>query len=557
MAYSRASFTLALNGQSLILSAVAENGTARAIYSAADLSAVVTLPMTVTQDTTYYVDLAGRTSAGLLLTLAQLDGTDLSCSVPISDGSVPIVAPVPTVAQMAADLSAGSATLRLASKGITATLKRGQRSTCIAIVGDSTGDGRLVGSPSTLVDEWPQVLTKRLLLDYPTYSLLERKWNDTNQAYDLPIVWTQGAAGVRYAQFSKTTAGSLQYLGTAITGDLDIRAQIAPTTWTPTGDQTILAKWESTGNQRSFLFVLKTTGALGLNWSTAGTSGFGEKDSTATIPATANPGNGNPLWVRATLKLDNGASGNDVKFYYSTDGTAWTQLGSTVTTAGVTTLFGGTAPYQVGSFTSGLSTPFDGKVYWVQAHAGIQTVGSGQTSVVPPLLDDWDWYSPETTVTYGGAPVLMLLNGSISGQNVAYFDNATRRVILHQPHGQGLQFISTSHNDGTQQRQVWITNYSAMVTNIKALIPGVPIVAVGENPTGMGGSFSITAQGIELRAARGALLMQWAASQQGVYGFDAWPLLTSADTIDQLHPTTGSGSGSEKWGLGVNAAFSR
>jgi hypothetical protein len=342
----------------------------------------------------------------------------------------------------------------------------------------------------------------------------------------------------------------MQYTGTAVTTDLDVQVKIAPTTWTPTGDQTIAAKWESTGNQRSFLFLLKTTGALGYNWSTAGSAGAGEQDSTATIPATANPGNGNPLWVRVTHKLNNGSSGTDIKFYYSTDGTTWTQLGSTVTVGATTTLFGGTAPYQIGAFTSGFSSPYDGVLYGIRVFGAI----GGYQSLVPPLADDWDWYSAETTISFAGAPVIHLLNGSQSGQNVAYFDNSTRRPIIHQPHGQAVVIINTSHNDVTQTKAIWLSAYKTMVNNIQTLVPYTPVLCLGQNPVGLGGTFSITQQGIELRGTRSAMVQQLAASMAGVYAFDAWPLLTAADTLDQLHPTQGNGSGTtgaEKWGLGL------
>lgn len=446
----------------------------------------------------------------------------------------------------------GSPGPALAFAGVLATLRRGYRSTCIGLVGDSTGDGTNQGVGT--VDEWPQVLVKRLGNDFPAYTVEEPRWSDATQGYAPAITHQSGTGnggGERCAVFSAATPGSLQYQGVAITTDPDLQARIAPTTWTPSVDRTISAKWEAPTNQRSLLLVLKTTGALGLNWSTAGTGGFGEKTSTATIPATANPGNGNPLWVRATLTLDNGAGGNDVRFYYSTDGQAWTQLGATVTTAGTTTLFGGTAPFQVGAFSSGLSSPFDGKVYRVRVFAGI---GSKQ-SVVAPILDDWDWYSGEATVSFGGAPVLTLLNGSVSGQNVAYLDAAARRAIMHQPYGQAAIMVSSSHNDVTQSRQVWLGNYKTMLTNIQALRPNVPILCFGQNPVGQGGTFAITPQGRELRGTRSAMVQQLAASMAGVYGFDAGNLLTAADTIDQLHPTTGPGSGSEKWGAGLYAAL--
>jgi hypothetical protein len=77
---------------------------------------------------------------------------------------------------------------------------------------------------------------------------------------------------------------------------------------------------------------------------------------------------------------------------------------------------------------------------------------------------------------------------------------------------------------------------------------------MGQNPVGLGGSFSITQQGIELRGTRSAMIQQLAASMAGVYAFDAWPLLTATDTIDQLHPTQGDGSGAsgaEKWAHGL------
>lgn len=439
---------------------------------------------------------------------------------------------------------------QLPGSGLVATLRRGFRSACVGIIGDSTGDDKLVGV-GTPIDEWTHVFMKRVQQDYQAYSLLERQWNDATQGYDMPIRWIEGTGnggGLRGAQFALAAPAGMQYVGTSnITGDIDIRVQITPAAWVSGMDQSLVSRWDAGGNGRSFLFILKQNGGLGLNWSATGSAALGEKDSNAQLTGLVN---GQPYWVRCTLDVDNGAGGNDLKFYSSPDGITWAQLGSTITTAGTTALFGGTAPYQLASFNgSALTTPYGGKIHWVDIRAGL----TSQQSVVAPLPDDWELISGEATLTFTGAPVLMLLNGSQSGQNIAYFDNATRRPIVHQPHGQNIVIISSGHNDGNQSRQTWLTNYAAMVANIKTMVPNVPILVLGQNPTGLGGSFGITQMGVELRASRGAILQQWAASQQGVYGFDAWPLLTAGDLIDQLHPTSGLGSGSEKWGTGLYA----
>jgi hypothetical protein len=150
-----------------------------------------------------------------------------------------------------------------------------------------------------------------------------------------------------------------------VTGDLDLRAKIALDDWTPAAQTTLLGRWNNPNP--CYQFYVNTAGQLVLRWSANGTA------TVATIASTSPSGitDGATKWVRATLDVDNGASGNDVKFYTSDDGTTWTQLGTTVTTAGVTSIFAGTTPVEIGSQALGTANPAKGKFYRAQILNGI------------------------------------------------------------------------------------------------------------------------------------------------------------------------------------------
>lgn len=152
-----------------------------------------------------------------------------------------------------------------------------------------------------------------------------------------------------------------------ITGDLDLIARVKPTTWLTSSAQFIIGKWNTTGNQRAYsLYINATNGRLILATSA---NGAGAIFSTSTAsPSFAAKQAG---WVRATIDVDNGASGYDVKFYTSTNGTTWTQLGTTVTGAGTTSIYSSTASLEIGSQTDGASSNFDGYIYRAIVKNGI------------------------------------------------------------------------------------------------------------------------------------------------------------------------------------------
>lgn len=216
-----------------------------------------------------------------------------------------------------------------------------------------------------------------------------------------------------------------------IVGDLDIRARAALTDWTPAATQTLVSKWTTTGSQRSYkLAVLLTTGRLRLSWSTAGVAEI-TADSTVS-PVVAD---GAPLWVRAALDVDNGAAGRTVTFYTSEDGQTWTQLGTPVTVAGVTSVFAGTAPLAVGAHSVGASERLVGRVSTVDVRSGIDG-----TSVALP---DFSVQIPGTTSFVDGTGLTWTLQAAASVGSISLVSEISAVTIEEAVPANVWTFIST------------------------------------------------------------------------------------------------------------------
>lgn len=161
-----------------------------------------------------------------------------------------------------------------------------------------------------------------------------------------------------------------------ITGDIDVRADIQPDRWIGGYGYLIGGKYVTSGNQRSWYFMVNESGYPQFTWSTDGTSG-GRLSAICTVTVPMD----NPrLTLRVTLDVNNGAGGNTATFYTSDSVTgSWTTLGSAVVAAGTTSIFSSSAPLEVGDINSGSgrgstitrTNPFIGKIYRFQVYDGI------------------------------------------------------------------------------------------------------------------------------------------------------------------------------------------
>ncbi|MFI0897758.1 hypothetical protein [Streptomyces sp. NPDC020983] len=186
-----------------------------------------------------------------------------------------------------------------------------------------------------------------------------------------------------------------------ITGDIDIRFDVQPVDWTSTGVFELGGKRGASGQYgwRSFLFK----GLFYFEWSANGTT-----ELAVTAPLTASALQPR-LCLRATMDVDNGASGNTVRFYTGPSLSGpWTQIGTDQVSAGVTSIFANTAPLEIGDITSTVfvsAANAGGRIYAAQIRNGIggtivaapdfTALTAGATSFVDSTGRAW-------TVTAGG-----------------------------------------------------------------------------------------------------------------------------------------------------------
>jgi hypothetical protein len=282
-----------------------------------------------------------------------------------------------------------------------------------------------------------------------------------------------GTAGDRYLALG--TGGAAVVLcnttsARVVTGDLDVRACIEAPDWTPVGDLKIITGHD--GVKSSFNFAVQDTGKLFIEWST--NNGPSNKGAFSTVATGFT--DGTKHWVRATLDVDNGAGGRTTKFYTSSDGETWTQLGSDVTVAEVTSI-GSDWPAQM--YLGTTSTIKAGaKYYSAEWRQGI----NGQ--ILSPPIDRWI-RNYQDRVIVGGAPVLTIYNGSSPGYATADW-TAARCKIAFPVDTDGV-IVALVHNDGSVLNSQAVfsevkSRLDGVLANIRSASAGVPIVISTQNP---------------------------------------------------------------------------
>lgn len=191
-------------------------------------------------------------------------------------------------------------------------------------------------------------------------------------------MFTEGQNGDRF-RCPQTDANFIQ-------GDLDVRVDAEPVTWRQ--EQVLAAQaYTFSSSLGNWVFYVDTAGYLHFVWGAALLTA--DVSSTVQVPAAVRQS------VRATIDVDNGASGRTVTFYTSDSVTGtWTQLGDAVTGSGTTTIGNDlfAMPVTVGSMESGIVSgrtyfpdyaPFSGRIYEMMLKSGVDG-----TTVANPVFSD-------------------------------------------------------------------------------------------------------------------------------------------------------------------------
>lgn len=237
-----------------------------------------------------------------------------------------------------------------------------------------------------------------------------------------------------------------------IVGDLVLFADVALTNWVSGGaEQALISKWEASG-QFSYSLRVSATGAAVFHWSNNGTTD-NSATSSVIIPVAAAGGR---ISIAATIDVDNGATGRDVKFWTkATTGPygTWTQLGTTVTTATVTSIFSSTSLVRIGTTGAG-GIPAGGKFY------GCGVTGGLVISTAPVLYVDCTCIGTVGALTFAAVTTqTVTVNRATAGAILTIVPPRIEHGFVRFT-GVANQFIESDATIVMQSDTTWVTRIS-------------------------------------------------------------------------------------------------
>lgn len=406
-------------------------------------------------------------------------------------------------------------------------------SASVMVLGDSTGANTY---------NWPYTFGAQVV---PAgCQVMYKIFNDTTQDYG---AWTviqagtttrNGVAGEPNIRFpSGTLAQRIQFPATvgAPASDIDVRIKVSLDDWTPAALNTLMAYFGAAGN-RSWRFYVNTAGSLFFEWTADGTTIISSGSTALGFT------DGSTNWVRATLDVDNGGGGYTLTYYKSTDGVTWTTIGTPVTTsAGTTSLYTPTGiNYVIGTANGG--SPLIGNVYEAQIRDGI----GGPIMNEQPIEN---WHFTSSTFDDGaqspiqGSPTLYVVNGSVSGQGLDYFNDTTRFPKMTPKHPSAVLIVNTSKNDSLYLGDTLKTKLDTLTAAIAARQRFVSTCFMAQNPN------ISPATPIEMQAIRTREMAQYAKSKGysvidvcRAFYEDSRGIVALTNAADGKHPSVPAGA---------------
>jgi lysophospholipase L1-like esterase len=368
-------------------------------------------------------------------------------------------------------------------------------------------------------------------------------FDDTNKTYFNPTPYRTSSRGIRGVGGAGGKIAGI-YQGTLPVGDITIEMLITMPSWTPASSSELLTKWDEAAagaghtDQKGIHFGIGTTGLLYFGWTTDGATTT-TAVSTASVPFTA----GNPGWIKAVFQANDGSGNNTVKFYTSSSGFSYAQLGSTVTTAGtVTSVYQSSTPYQLLSRNKEFATnhaPVGTYVHFLRVR------DAAGNDYVPVLPDKWD---PNTTTTLepvynSGAPILLAASGAISGWSLTNLTDPVRYSQLNSLKGSDLIIIEDGHNENSLTQRQFIDQYISYVRRLKRAKGHVPIVVTTQNPYDKAGTnWTSNPATADFNPTKMAWLARAMAGEPGVWPIDTFqafwdPTAGTMLNADGRHPS--------------------